>query len=102
MPFRRDRFADVVNRQLDLFELERGDVIAAAEAALAAYHAADRDDAPAHYERYEDAVEEGQDALLELRDTYAWQLDEDTAEEYRDVFNRRARKRLPDFGIDLD
>ena len=102
MPFRRDRFADVVNRQLDLFELDRGDLIAAAEAALAAYHGADRDDAPAHYERYEDAVEEGQDALLELRDTYAGRLDEDNAEEYRDVFNRRVRKRLPDFGVELE
>jgi hypothetical protein len=102
MPFRRDRFADVVDRQLDLFERERDDLIAAAAAALRAYHAADRDDAPAHYERYEDAVEEGTDELVELRDAYAQTLDDDTAEEYRDAFNRRARKRLPDFGVDLD
>ena len=102
MPFRRDRFADVVNRQLDLFEHDRADLIAAAQASLEAYHGADRDDAPAHYERYEDAVEDGQDALLELRDTYAGRLDEDTAEEYCDVFNRRVRKRLPDFGVELE
>jgi transcription elongation GreA/GreB family factor len=102
MPFRRDRFADVVNRQLDLFERDRGDLIAAAESALRAYHGADRDDAPAHYERYEDAVEEGQDDLLELRDAYAATLDEDTAEDYRDTFNRRVRKRFPDFGVELD
>jgi len=102
MPFRRDRFADVVNRQLDLFERDQGDLIEAAAAALRAYHGADRDDAPAHYERYEDAVEEGQDDLLELRDAYSATLDEDTAEEYEDAFNRRVRKRLPDFGMELE
>ena len=102
MPFRRDRFADVVERQLDLFERDRGDLIEAAQTALKAYHSADRDDAPAHYERYEDAVEEGQDELEELRDAYAATLDEDTAEEYRDAFNRRVRRRLPDFGVELD
>ncbi len=102
MPFRRGRFADLVERQLDLFEEENADLVREAEAALREYGRAERDEAEARYERYRDLVETGQDELVELRDTYARTLDEDTAEEYEAAFNRRVRKRFPRFGLELD
>ena len=43
--FRRKRFADLISRQLDLFEREHADVIAEAETRLDAYNRADRDEA---------------------------------------------------------
>jgi hypothetical protein len=102
MAFRRGRFSDLVERQLDLFEREHAGLIADGEDALRAYNRADRDEAEARYEQYLDLVETGQDELEELRDAYAATLDEDTAEEYRTAFNRRVRKRLPRYGLELD
>ncbi len=102
MPFSRRRFADLVERQLDLFEREQAGLIRDVEAALAAYDRAERDEAEARYGDYLDLVETGQDELVELRDAYAASLDEDTADEYRATFNDRVRKRLPRFGLELD
>ncbi|MDQ4081612.1 MAG: hypothetical protein M3123_01785 [Actinomycetota bacterium] len=102
MLFRRDRFRDVAERQLDLFERERAGLMDDAEAALAAYDAAGRDEAEERYGDFLDLVETGQDELIELRENYATTLDETTRDEYREVFNRLARRRLPRFGLELD
>ncbi len=102
MLFRRDRFRDVAERQLDLFERERAGLMDDAEAALAAYDAAGRDEAEERYGDFLDLVETGQDELIELRENYATTLDEKTRDEYREVFNRLARRRLPRFGLELD
>jgi hypothetical protein len=102
MPFRRGRFVDLVERQIALFEEERAGLIGDAEAALRAYNGADRDEAEERYGDYLDLVETGQDALVEIREAYALTLEEDDADEYRDVFNRLVRKRLPRFGLELD
>jgi hypothetical protein len=102
VPFRRGRFVDLVERQLDLFVSERAGLIRDTEAALRAYDSAERDEAEERYGDYVDLVDTGQEELVEIRDAYARTLDEDTAEEYRDAFNRLARKRLPRFGLELD
>ncbi len=102
MRFRRGRFLDLVERQLDLFERENAELIAETDAALRAYDRAERDEAAACYEKYRDLAETGQDELVEIRDTYARTLDEDTAEEYEHAFNRRVRKRFPRFGLELE
>ena len=102
MPFRRGRFVDVVERQLVLFEGEHAGLIGDVEVALRAYEGAERDEAEERYGDFLDLVETGQDDLVEIRETYASTLDEDTAEEYRAVFNRAVRKRLPRFGLELD
>jgi hypothetical protein len=102
MPFRRGRFADLIARQLDLFERERAGLIADAEAALAAYNRAERDEAEERYGDYLDLVETGQEELEEIRDAYAATLEEDTADDYRAVFNAAVRKRLPRFGLELE
>lgn len=102
MPFRRGRFVDLIERQLDLFSRERAGLIGDAEAALRAYDAAERDEAEARYGDYLDLVATGQDELVEIREGYAATLDDETAEEYRAVFNHLARRRLPRFTLELD
>ena len=102
MPFRRGRFVDLVERQLDLFERDNAELIEETEAALRAYDRAERDEAQELYEKYRDLAETGEDELVELRDAYARTLAQETADEYRDAFNRRARKRFPRFGLELD
>ena len=99
--FRRDRFADVVERQLDLFVADHGDLLGECDAALRAYDASGADGAEALYERYRDLVETGEEALAELRDGYAAGLEADAAEEYETSFARIAHKRLPRFAADL-
>ena len=102
MLFRRARFEELVERQLDLFADDQAGLLRDCETALRAYNAAERDEAEERYGDYVDLVETGQDELVELRETYARTLEDDVAEEYREVFNRLARKRLPHFGLELD
>ena len=102
MKFRRSRFGDVIARQLDLFEREHAGLLRDVDATEDAYDAAERDEAEERYGDYVDLVDTGQEALEELRDTYARTLDEDTADDYRATFNDHVRKRLPRFGLELD
>jgi isocitrate dehydrogenase kinase/phosphatase len=99
--FRRRRFADVIARQLELFEREHADVIAEAQERLEAYNRADRDEAEELYGDYVDAVETGTEILADMRWEYIRTLDEDAAEEYEAEFNRAVAKRLPPFGLEI-
>lgn len=98
----RGRFVDLVERQIALFTAENEGLIRDTEAALAAYNRVARDEAEERYGDYLDLVETGTDALVELRDNFAATLDEDSYEEYHEIFNRTVRKRLPRFGLELD
>jgi hypothetical protein len=100
--FRRRRFADVIRRQLELFQEEEAELIADCLAAEEAYNRADRDEAEELYGDYVDLVEAGTEALAEIRDTFARTLDEETAEEYEAEFNRAVVKRLPRFGLEIE
>lgn len=99
---RRNRFADVISRQLDLFERDEAELIRRCIEAERAYDRADRDEAEERYGAYVDLVETGTEALADLRWTYAARLDEEAAEEYEEAFNRAVRKRLPRFGNEID
>ena len=95
MRFRRDRFGDLVRRQLDLFVEDERELLREAEAAEQAYDEAERDDAEEAYGDYQLVLESVVDRLEELRDTYAATLDDDVADEYEQAFDRAARKRFP-------
>jgi hypothetical protein len=97
-----DRFVELVERQLSLFEEEHAGLLADVEAALGAYDRAPRDEAEERYGDFLDLVETGTDELIELRETFAATLDTVGALEYESVFNDLARKRLPRFGLELD
>ena len=101
MRFRRRPFADLIARQLDLFEEEQAALIAGTEAALAAYNEAPRDEAEERYGDFRDLAAEGEELLADLRDAYATTLDEETADAYSEAFDREVRRRLPRFGLDL-
>jgi len=97
----KDRFVDLVERQLALFAAEHEGLIRDTEAALAAYNRAVRDEAEERYGDYLDLVETGTYELVELRDNYSATLDEDSSDEYEELFNRTVRKRIPRFGLQL-
>jgi hypothetical protein len=99
---RRRRFADVIERQLDLFEREHGGLIRDCEAALRAYTEAESDEAEERYGDFVDLVDTGRSELVSLRDAYVRTLADDAADEYVYVFNARVRKRLPRFGLELE
>jgi hypothetical protein len=100
--FRKRRFADLIARQLDLFQREHADVIEEAQTRLDAYNRADRDEAEELYGDYVDAVETGTEILADMRWEYVRTLDEDAAGEYEAEFNRAVMKRLPSFGLEID
>lgn len=100
--FRRKRFADLIARQLDLFEREQRALIEQCVAAERAYDRAARGDAEERYGDYVDLVETGTEILADIRDHFARTLDEATAEEYEAAFNRAVAKRLPRFALEIE
>ena len=95
MSFRRDRFADLVRRQLDLFAEDEGELLQEADDAERAYDAAERDEAEELYGDYQLVLEAIGDRLEEIRDAYAATLDDDAGEAYERSFVRAARRRYP-------
>jgi hypothetical protein len=98
--FRRARFVEVINAQLELFAREHRDLIDDAAARLALYNAADRDEAEELYGDYVDAVETGTEALADLRDHYARSLED--PDRYEAEFNRAVKRRLPRYGLEIE
>jgi hypothetical protein len=95
MIFGRRRFADAIERQLDLFESENGDLLERIEQARQTHREADRDEAEERYSEFLDLVELATDELGEMRDAFSASLDEEAAEEYESAFERAFRKRFP-------
>jgi hypothetical protein len=99
---RRRRFADLIGRQLDLFEREHGGLIDDCVAAERAYNEAPRDEAEERYGDYVDLVETGTEVLADVRDNFASTLDEATAAEYEEAFNRTVAKRFRRFALEIE
>lgn len=102
MIFGKRRFADLIERQLELFEREHAGLIEDCEAAERAYDEAEREEAEERYGDYIDLVETGTELLAELRDAYASTLDNNAAAEYEAAFNRAVLKRLPRFALEIE
>jgi hypothetical protein len=100
--FRRVRFAEVIERQLDIFERDEHHLVIEVQGRLEAYNAADRDQAEELYGDYLDAVETGTEILADLRDGYAAALEEEVAERYRAEFNRAVARRLAPFALEIE
>jgi hypothetical protein len=99
---RRPRFAELIDRQLDLFERDHRGLIEDCAAAERSYNRADRDEAEERYGDYVDLVETGTEVLADLRDHFASTLDEAAAEEYEDAFNRAVLKRFRRFALEIE
>jgi hypothetical protein len=102
MKLRRPRFADLIDRQLDLFEREQRGLIEDCVAAERAYNQADRDEAEERYGDYLDLVETGTEVLADLRDNFATTLDDEAAEEYERAFNRAVLRRFRRFALEIE
>jgi hypothetical protein len=100
--FRRRRFAELIARQLDLFEREQAALIRDCDEAERAYDRAPRDEAEERYGDYVDLVETATETLADLRDNFASSLGEDAAEAYEGEFNRAVLKRLPRFALEIE
>ena len=96
------RFAELIERQLDLFESDNAELIAQCDAAERAYDDAPRDEAEERYSEYLDLVESGSELLVEIRDAYTETLDELTAAEYESAFNHSVVRRFPRFALELE
>src|SRR5919204_3707402 len=102
MRLRRARFADLIERQLDLFEREHRGLIDDCIAAERSYNRADRGEAEERYGDYVDLVETGTEVLADLRDNFAATLDADPSEGYVDAFNRAVLKRFRRFALEIE
>jgi hypothetical protein len=102
MIFRRRRFADLVRRQLDLFEQDEHELLTEAEEADRAWTRAGREDSEELYGDYQLVVDAIADHLLEIRSAYAATLPDDAAGEYEATFTRAARKRFGRYATLLD
>jgi hypothetical protein len=96
------RFAELIDRQLDLFQQEDAEFLARVDEAERAYDRADREEAEEVFGRFQELVEFGTETLAEMRDSYAATLDADAAEEYVAAFNEAVRRRLPRFALEID
>jgi hypothetical protein len=96
------RFAELIDRQLDLFEQDDAEFLARVDEAERAYDRAPREDAEEVYGRFQELVEHGTEALAELRDAYAGTLDYDAADGYVTEFNQRIAERLPRFALEIE
>jgi hypothetical protein len=93
MILRRRRYGDVIERQLDLFASEDGDLLEDVDRALERYNAAEAEDAEELYGDYQLAIEAATDRLAELREAYALTLEEPDlyVNEFNDAVVRRWR-----------
>jgi hypothetical protein len=92
--FRRKQFADLVQRQLDLFETDEAELLAEVAEADAAWTKAAADETEELYGDYQLVVDAVGERLYDIREAYASTLDEDAAEKYRAEYDRAALKRF--------
>jgi sirohydrochlorin ferrochelatase len=92
--FGRSRFREVVHRQLDLFAGDEADLLEEAEDADRAWTNAERDESEELYGDFQLVADAIGERLYEVREAYASTLDETAADEYRETFDRAARKRF--------
>jgi hypothetical protein len=94
-------FADLIERQLMIFQEDYRELIEQCDEAERAYDRARRGEAEERYAEYLELVEEGADALTEIRDTYAQTLEPEQADAYEAAFEREVGRHLPRFAIGL-
>jgi hypothetical protein len=98
--FRRGRFKDVIERQLEQFAREDGDYLDDVQRALDRYNAADRDEAEELYGDYQLAIEAATDQLALSRDAFANTLED--PDQYIAEFNRAVVRAWPELALTIE
>ena len=93
--FGRNRFGDLIARQLDIFSEENADLLLEIAEYRERWRRASRERAEEAYGEEQDRVDWAAEALSALCDRYAMSLDEETEAEYRRAFTKAVRRRLP-------
>jgi hypothetical protein len=91
---RRGRFHELVQRQLDVFEVDEAELLEDAAESDAAWTNADPDVTEELYGDYQLVVDAIGERLYDIRESYARSLDQPTAREYRIAFNRAVKTRF--------
>jgi hypothetical protein len=92
--FRRGRFAELVDRQLDLFAADEAGLLEEAVCAEDAWNRAGREEAEEAYGDWQLIRNTIGERLFDLRETYAATLDDDVGAHYRAAFDRAAAARF--------
>ena len=104
--FRRNRFGDLIARQLDLFAKEHADLLVEIGEYRERWRRSSREGAEEAFGDEQDRIDWAAEALSAVCDTYAATLDEQTEGEYRRAFAKAVRRRLPaiagEFGEQTD
>jgi hypothetical protein len=100
--FGRNRFGDLIARQLDLFAEENRDLLLEIAEYRERWRRASREGAEEAYGDEQDRVDWAAEALSAVCDTYAATLDEQTEAEYRRAFTKAVRRRLPAIAKEFD
>jgi hypothetical protein len=96
------RFGELIDRQLDLFEQDNAELFDRIEDAEADYRASSREEAEERFGELQELLAEGTELLIELRDSYAETLDDETVEEYAAAFDFSVLRRFPQFALELE
>jgi uncharacterized protein YukE len=100
--FGRNRFGDLIARQLDLFAEENRDLLLEIAEYRERWRRASREGAEEAYGDEQDRVDWAAEALSDLCDRYATTLDEDTEAAYRRAFTKAVRRRLPSIADEFE
>ena len=92
------RFAELIERQLNLFASDCSGELAAIDVALTAHHAADAESAQDTFGDLQDRIDWAAEELIVLRDTYATTLEHKAAADYERAFEKAVRRRFPMLG----
>lgn len=100
--FRRRRFGDLIDMQLQVFAQDHAERLEALRATLAEYRAADREEAEERYGDYADQIDWAAEELAELRDAYAATMEPGLVEQYEREFAKAVRRAYPAVADALD
>jgi hypothetical protein len=92
--FGRNRFGELISRQLDIFSEENHDLLLEIAEYRERWRRASREGAEEAYGDEQDRIDWSAEALSALCDRYAASLDAETEAQYRRAFTKAVRKRF--------
>ncbi len=93
--FGRNRFGELISRQLDIFGEENRDLLLEIAESRERWRRASREGAEEAFGDEQDRIDWAAEALSALCDRYALSLDEETENAYRRAFTKAVRRRFP-------